>query len=121
MPTNRGKQIGLIAGLGVGATLLLTDAGSGARERARIRVQRKPRTNHELAARVAAELDHHVEHGRGIQVFANKNRVTLRGIALRDELDDVLAAVQRVRGVRALTNKLELRDSPGKVLALQPA
>ena len=121
MPTNRGTQIGLIAGLGIGATLLLTDAGSDARERALERVERTPRTNHELAARVAAELAHRVEHGRGIQVFANKNRVTLRGFALRDEINDVLAAVQRVKGVRAVTNKLELRDSPGNVLALQSA
>lgn len=120
MPTNR-EKLGMIAGLGVGATLLLTDAGSEARKRALSRVARKPRTNHELAARVAAELDHRVEHGRGIQVFANNRRVTLRGIALRDEIEDVLAAVQRVRGVRALTNKLELRDSPGNVVALQPA
>jgi osmotically-inducible protein OsmY len=116
---NRGKQIGLVAGLGVGATLLLTDAGSGARERAKAKIERKPRTNHQLAARVAVELDHNVEHGKGIQVFAHNNRVTLRGVALRDELDAVMKAVQRVKGVRGINNKLELRESPGKVLALQ--
>ena len=76
-------------------------------------------TNHKLAARVAAELDHHVEHGRAIQVFADDNKVTLRGIALREELDDVISAVKRVKGIRGLVNKLELKDSPGKVLALQ--
>jgi osmotically-inducible protein OsmY len=116
---NRTKQIGLVAGLGVGATLLLRDAGTGARKRAKARLERKPRTNHQLAARVAAELDHRVEHGRGIEVFADNNRVTLRGVALRDELDDVISAVQRVKGVRAITNKLDLRESPGNVLALQ--
>jgi osmotically-inducible protein OsmY len=68
---------------------------------------------------VCAELDHRVEHGRGIQVFADNNRVTLRGVALRDELEDVIKAVQRVRGVRGINNKLDLRESPGKVLALQ--
>jgi len=115
----RGKQIGLVAGLGVGATLLLTDAGAGAKKRARARIETKPRTNHLLAARVCAELDHRVEHGRGIQVFADNNRVTLRGVALRDELEDVIKAVQRVRGVRGINNKLDLRESPGKVLALQ--
>jgi len=76
-------------------------------------------TNHRLAARVAAELDHFVEHGRAIQVFADDYRITLRGIALKDELDDVIAAVKRVKGIRSLINKLELRDTPGKVLALQ--
>jgi len=113
------KQLGLVAGLGVGATLLLSDAGSGARKRARSKMEKAPRTNHQLAARVCAELEHGVEHGNGIQVFADNNRVTLRGFALRDELDDVIAAVQRVKGVRAISNKLELRDSPGKVAALQ--
>ena len=116
---NRGKQIGLVAGLGVGATLLLTDAGSGARKRAKSRAEKKPRTNHMLAARVCAELDHHVEHGKGIQVFADNNRVTLRGVALVDELDDVIQAVQKVKGVRGINNKLELLESPGKVEALQ--
>jgi osmotically-inducible protein OsmY len=116
---NRGKQIGLVAGLGVGATLLLRDAGAGARKRAHPEMHRKPRTNHQLAARVCAELDETVEHGKGIQVFADNNRVTLRGIALQDELDDVIQAVQRVKGVRGINNKLELRESPGKVLALQ--
>jgi hypothetical protein len=76
-------------------------------------------TTHRLAARVAAELDHLVEHGRGIQVFADDYKVTLRGIALRDELDDVIAAVKRVKGIRSLINKLELLDSPGKAFALQ--
>ena len=118
MPAKRGK-IGIIAGLGVGATLLLTDKGNTARKRAQARLEKKPRTNHELAARVCAELHHRVEHGKGIQVFADDNKVTLRGVALRDELDDVIDAVQRVRGVRAVNNKLDLRDSPGKVIALQ--
>jgi hypothetical protein len=79
----------------------------------------KVATNHKLAARVAAELDHLVEHGRGIQVFADDYKVTLRGIALRDELDDVIAAVKRVKGIRGLINKLELLDSPGRAFALQ--
>lgn len=76
-------------------------------------------TNHRLAARVAAELDHRVEHGRGIQVFADDYKVTLRGIALRDEIDDVIAAVRRVKGIRGLINKLEVLDSPGHAFALQ--
>ena len=74
-------------------------------------------TNHLLAARVCAELDHRVEHGKKIQVFADDYKVTLRGIALREEIDDVISAVRRVKGIRGLVNKLELLDSPG--LALQ--
>ena len=78
-----------------------------------------PRTNHVLAARVAAELDHSVEHGRGIQVFAANDWITLCGVALRDELGQVVKAVKNVKGVKGLTNNLELKASPGKVFALQ--
>ena len=78
-----------------------------------------PRNDHSLAARVAAELDHSVAHGRGIQVFASNDWITLRGVALRDELGEVMKAVRSVKGVKGLTNDLELRASPGKVFALQ--
>jgi hypothetical protein len=79
-----------------------------------------PRTPHLLAFRVAAELDHTVPHSRGIQVFAAANDwITLRGVALRDEIGEVMKAVQNVKGVKGLTNDLELRAAPGKVFALQ--
>ncbi|MGH9424051.1 MAG: BON domain-containing protein [Thermoanaerobaculia bacterium] len=77
------------------------------------------RTDHLLAARVAAELDNSVAHGRGIQVFAANDWITLRGIALRDELSDVMKTVRNVKGVKGLTNMLEVRTAPGKVFALQ--
>lgn len=116
---NRGKQIGLLAGLGIGATLLMRDSGAGKLERARVRPEKSPRSNHQLAARVAAELDHHVAHRKGIQVFAADDRITLRGVALRDELADVMAAIHSVEGIRGVRNNLELCDAPGRVLALQ--
>lgn len=78
-----------------------------------------PRTNHILAARVCAEIDHNVAHGRAIQVFAEGDHVTLRGVALSDELHDVLKTACSVRGVSAVSNQIETRDSPGKVFALQ--
>ena len=72
-----------------------------------------------LAARVAAELDHSVSHGRGIQVFAANDWITLRGVALREELGEVVKTVQNVKGVKGLTNQLELRNSLGKDFANQ--
>ena len=118
------KQAGLIAGLGTGAgagaaLMLFTNAGRAARKRVRKGPETAPGTNHQLAARVCVELDHDVEHAKGIQVFADDDRVTLRGVALRDELPDVLAATCNVNGVNVVTNLLDVRDSPGKVLALQ--
>jgi hypothetical protein len=78
-----------------------------------------PRTNHLLAARVATELDHAVAHSRGIQVFAADDWITLRGVALRDEIGDVMKAVQNVKGVKGLVNQLELRTSLRKAFANQ--
>jgi osmotically-inducible protein OsmY len=72
-----------------------------------------------LAARVCAEIDHSVAHGKAIQVFAEGDHVTLRGVALRTEIDDVLNTACRVRGVSVVSNQLEVRDTAGKVLALQ--
>ena len=119
MAMSRGKQLGLLAGLGAGASFLLTDAGRQAREHVRSKLEDIPDTNHALAARVCAELDEKVEHGRGIQVFADGDTVTLRGHALSDELGDVLDAVKSVKSVRDVDNRLEVRDCPGNVISLQ--
>ena len=115
------KQASLIAGLGAGAAVMLfTDAGRAARKRVQSKLPEKaPETNHQLAARVCVELDHRVDHPKGIQVFADDDQVTLRGVALRDELDDVLAITGETPGVAIVSNQLEVRDEPGKVIALQ--
>lgn len=116
MNLNLGKNAGLIAGFGVGAMLgILLDQGQIPQPRPR----RGPRRNHLLAARVCAELDEEVRHADGIQVFADDSEITLRGIALRDELDDVLSTARRVDGVRAVRCELEVRDTPGGVSALR--
>jgi osmotically-inducible protein OsmY len=120
MAINRGKQIGLLAGLGVGASLLLkSDAGREVRRRAGTHLKKTPETNHTLASRVEAELEHNVAHATAIQVFADDKQVILRGHAQRDEIDDVFSAVRQVEGIRGVTNQLEVLDSPGNVLALQ--
>ena len=81
--------------------------------------RKHPRTNHTLAARVCAEIDHNVAHGKAIQVFADGDLVTLRGVALSDEVNDVVTTARSVKGVGAVSNQLEALDSPGKVSALQ--
>lgn len=78
-----------------------------------------PRTNHVLAARVAAELSHSVAHSQRIQVFAMNDWITLRGIALADEVYGVVQAVRNVRGVKGLTLKLDLRAEPESAFGLQ--
>lgn len=59
-----------------------------------------------LVDRVRAELGHHVEHPRRIEVFAESGRVTLTGYAAADEIEKAERTVKGVRGVNAVTNEL---------------
>jgi len=49
-----------------------------------------PPANDQLEERIRAELGHKVEHSRAIIVAAEEGNVTLKGYALRDELEDIL-------------------------------
>lgn len=59
-----------------------------------------------LVARVRAELGHHVERARPIEVAAEEGVVTLRGPVREGEVSDVIAAVGKVRGVQRVENLL---------------
>jgi hypothetical protein len=69
--------------------------------------------------RVRAELGHVVSHPGSISVTVLDGRVILSGPVPRDEAGDLLAAVERVRGVREIENQLHVRDDPGRVPGLQ--
>lgn len=73
----------------------------------------------QLVARVRAELGHHVEHARAIDVVAEQGRVTLRGPVLSTEVDDVLSAARKVRGVEQVDNQLDIHATPGNEPGLQ--
>jgi osmotically-inducible protein OsmY len=60
-----------------------------------------------LVARVRAELGHHVEQPRAIEVVADGGRVTLRGRVPETDLPAVLATVRAVPGVREVDNRLD--------------
>jgi len=64
-----------------------------------------------LAERVCAKLGHVTSNPQSIDVAAADGVVTLRGPVLANEMDDVLAAVWSVRGVLAVNNGLEARQS----------
>ena len=76
-------------------------------------------TDDQLVARVRAELGHHVEHARAIDVVAEHGRVTLRGPVLSSELDDVLSTARKVRGVERVENQLDVHATPANVPGLQ--
>jgi hypothetical protein len=92
----------------------MTDSDSDTGERRRFR-----RTNEMLAARVCVEIDENAVHTGEIQVFADADHVTLRGVALHSEVKDVLISASGVPGVNVVSNQLEVRDTPGKIIALQ--
>ena len=72
-----------------------------------------------LVARVRSKIGRVVSHPHAIAVTAEQGRVTLSGPVLRDEADNLLAAVASVRGVAGVENGLEVHDGPGDVPALQ--
>jgi len=63
----------------------------------------------QLIARVRAELGHHVERVRPIEIAVEGGAVTLRGTVSDDELPKVVAAVERVRGVQRIVNQLQVK------------
>lgn len=68
-------------------------------------------TDDQLVARVRAQLGHHVERARAIDVVADGGRVVLRGEVAADEVEDVLSTVRGVRGVDQVDNQLGIRAS----------
>lgn len=74
-----------------------------------------------VVERVRAKLGRVCSHPRAIGVEAADGDVTLRGPVLASEMTDLLAVVAAVRGVRSVTNELELHESAEGVPSLQGA
>ncbi|HVS03347.1 MAG TPA: BON domain-containing protein [Thermoanaerobaculia bacterium] len=72
-----------------------------------------------LEARVREKLGRATYHPSSIEVRVAEGRVTLSGPALREEVDDLLAAVRAVRGVREVRNLLQVHTRAGQVSGLQ--
>jgi osmotically-inducible protein OsmY len=78
------------------------------RGRAGERRRERPLDDDTLVARVRAELGHHTERARHIEVAAEGGTVTLRGRVPATEVPHLLGAVQAVRGVDRVDNQLDL-------------
>jgi osmotically-inducible protein OsmY len=72
-----------------------------------------------LVERVRAQLGRPVSHPRAIDVHAERGVVTLSGPILRGEVDDAIARVARIRGVRSVRNELQVQDASGSNPDLQ--
>ena len=69
------------------------------------------REDRRLIEQVRAALARACSYPRAIDVDAMDGQVTLRGSIIAHELNDLVAAIWRVRGVKAVSNELESRFS----------
>lgn len=72
-----------------------------------------------LADRVRSKLGFLVRHPSSINVQASEGRVTLSGPVLTDELQQLIAGVASVRGVRDVENDMEVHETGDNVPGLQ--
>lgn len=101
-----------LTGAKIGATA--SDLGNRARGlgvEAVKRVRKEELTDEQLAQRVRAELGHHTDHSKAIEVSAHDGRVILSGPALTDEAERIVKAVHKVRGVDVVENRLQFQDT----------
>jgi osmotically-inducible protein OsmY len=66
-----------------------------------------------LVERIRAALGHTIANPNGIEVKAFDGRVVLRGPVTPEELAEIVACTQRVRGVREVDNRLSPNTGVG--------
>ena len=72
-----------------------------------------------LLERVRAKLGRVSSHPRAIDVAVDNGHVTMRGSALADEARTIISKIERVRGVRSVTNELDLHATAENIPSLQ--
>jgi uncharacterized membrane protein/osmotically-inducible protein OsmY len=72
-----------------------------------------------LVQRVRSALGRVTSHPHAVEVEAHQGQVTLKGVALAAEADDIVAAAAKVPGVKAVDNQLTVYESPEHIPSLQ--
>lgn len=103
-----------------GTTRNLRQRARGRLAEARTRFEGEPPVDDEvLSERVRSALGRAVSHPGAIIVTASEGRVRLEGPVLMDEVDALVHAVERVRGVEEVYDELEIHAEAGGVPGLQ--
>ncbi len=76
-------------------------------------------SDQKLADRVRSKMGRHVSHPGAIEVSVNQGRVIVSGQVLAGEVQGLLSAIQSVRGVEEVENRLETHNSAQNISALQ--
>jgi uncharacterized membrane protein len=97
----------------------LTNRARGLAAETGARLRREDVTDDVLAERVRSKIGRVVSHPRAMEVAVDQGRVTLTGLILADEVDDLLASVASVRGVTDVENRLEAHPTADGIPALQ--
>lgn len=81
--------------------------------RTRSRLSRAPVGDDQLQQRIRAKLGRLVERPGEVHVDVHKGQVVLRGTASTEEIDELLDAVEAMRGVQILDNRLSRAGETG--------
>lgn len=102
----------VLGAMGVGAALMyFLDPDNGRRRRAVLREQ-VVHDDAVLIERVRAAMGHVIADPLAIEVRAREGRVILKGPAQPEQIAELVACAGRVRGVRAVDNRLSVSNPP---------
>ena len=76
-------------------------------------------TDQVLCDRVRSAMGRVVSHPGAITVTADKGHVTLSGLVMAQEFDDLMNCTMRVRGVKSVRNNVQVRRDSGDESSLQ--
>jgi uncharacterized membrane protein len=120
----RDKAISAFKKSGGAVETASTDIGNRAKglfSEAKSRVSREEVSDQVLAERVRSQMGRYCSHPSALEVSVSGKRAVLRGPVLEDEVDDILRAAARVRGVTDVVNQMNVHKEAGDVPALQGA
>lgn len=97
----------------------LSHRAQGAFHEARKKLDQQPVDDDVLIARVRAKMGRYVSHPHAIEVGASQGTVTLKGLVLSSEVEELVVAISHVPGVSRVINQLEPHQRGERVPSLQ--